>query len=78
MFAVAAESSVASSWLISGAAYWAARSAARAGDVAEAKEWYETAAQHPRTFYGLISLRVLGKSYDFNWVAPDLVRGVKK
>lgn len=78
MFAVAAESSVASSWLISGAAYWAARSSARAGDAADAKEWYEAAAQHPRTFYGLISLRVLGKSYDFNWAAPDLGRGVKK
>lgn len=78
MFAVAAESTKASSWLSSGAAYWAARSSARAGDRSAARKWYKLAAAHPRTFYGLISLRALGQKFDFNWTTPGISSADKK
>lgn len=78
MFGVAAQSSTASVWLASGAAYWAGRAAARDGQKEDAKEWYQLAAQHPRTFYGLISLRILGEDIKFNWDVPPLERSVKR
>lgn len=78
MFGVAAKSTTSSSWLSSGAAYWAARSASRAGDKKAATNWYKVAASHPRTFYGLISLRALGQRFDFNWQAPQLSSFDKK
>lgn len=78
MFAVTAKSTSASSWLSSGGAYWAARSATRAGDKNAANNWYKVAASHPRTFYGLISLRALGQRFDFNWDAPQVSSNDKK
>ena len=78
MFGVAAKSPVASSWLSSGGAYWAARSASRAGDSKAAHNWYKVAASHPRTFYGLISMRALGQRFDFNWQAPQISSADKK
>lgn len=78
MFGVAAKSKSASSWLSSGGAYWAARSASRAGDTHGAQNWYKVAASHPRTFYGLISMRTLGQRFDFNWQAPTVSSNDKK
>lgn len=78
MFALTAKSPTASAWLVSGGAYWAARSSIRAGRTGEAQDLYEIAAKYPRTFYGLISLRTLGRTYDFNWDAPELGRADKK
>lgn len=78
MFAITAKSKTASSWLSSGGAYWAARSASRAGDKRAANDWYKVAAAHPRTFYGLISLRALGQRFEFNWNAPKITSADKK
>lgn len=78
MFGVTAQSKSASSWLSAGGAYWAARSASRAGDKKAANNWYKMAASHPRTFYGLISLRALGQRFDFNWEAPQVSSADKK
>lgn len=78
MFGVAAKSPISSSWLSSGGAYWAARSASRAGDKRAAGNWYKLAASHPRTFYGLISLRALGQRFDFNWDSPQVSSADKK
>lgn len=44
-------------WLRSGAAYWAARTAAALGDEGKAKSFLRMAAQHPTTFYGMIADR---------------------
>lgn len=77
-FAITAKSKTASSWLASGGAYWAARSASRAGDNDLSNYWYQVAASHPRTFYGLISLRALGQRFEFNWAAPEMTKADKK
>jgi len=78
MFGITAKSNVASAWLVSGGAYWAARSATRAGDNNQANKFYKIASNHPRTFYGLISLRALGGRFEFNWNAPILTSNDKK
>ncbi|MGI4747675.1 MAG: lytic transglycosylase domain-containing protein [Janthinobacterium lividum] len=44
-----------------GAAFWAARTHLRFGDVAVYRPWLERAAAAPRTFYGMLALRLLGR-----------------
>lgn len=50
-----------------GAAFWAARTHLRFGDVAVYRPWLERAAAAPRTFYGMLALRLLGRQDE----APD-------
>lgn len=77
MFALTAKSHVASPWLVSGGAFWASRASFRAGRYDDVQTWQEKAAKHPRTFYGMVALRALGRHYDFNWDLPVLAYGVK-
>ncbi|MDP3748585.1 MAG: lytic transglycosylase domain-containing protein [Phenylobacterium sp.] len=51
-------------WLRAGAAYWAARAVAQAGDSARADQFLALAARFPTTFYGMIAERrvALGKA----------------
>jgi soluble lytic murein transglycosylase len=69
-FEVAAHSEYASGWLQASAAYWAARSHMRVGNVKPVSAWLERGKKYPRTFYGLISTRALGRDFDFNWKMP--------
>jgi soluble lytic murein transglycosylase-like protein len=61
-----------SSAMAAGAAYWAGRAEARNGDDDAAKEWFETAAEQPTTFYGLLALSRLGRSDELQWSKPVL------
>jgi soluble lytic murein transglycosylase-like protein len=76
-FAIAADSPSASIWLQSAGAYWASRALIRAGKAGQAEKWLQSAARHPRTFYGLIALRSLREDYDFNWSEPSIGWGQK-
>lgn len=69
-FEAAALSEYTSGWTVSASAFWAARSNMRTGNVRSVSKWLERAAEHPRTFYGLIATRSLGRDFDFNWVLP--------
>lgn len=71
-FAQTAQSDYAGSWMKAGGAYWASRAAVRARDMKNVTPWLEQAAQHPRTFYGLLATRALGWDFDFNWDVPSL------
>ena len=73
-FQVLAQSESASPWDRAAGAYWAARSHQRAGRPAEATKWLEQAAQHSRTFYGLIAWQALGKANGSDIHAPVLTR----
>lgn len=73
-FAITAQSEYSSGWNVAAAAFWAARSHMRAGNVKEVSEWLHTAYAHPRTFYGLLAARALGRDYDFNWQMPAFTR----
>lgn len=70
-FESAAMAKHASDWTRSAAAFWASRAHMRAGNLKEVSPWLHRAAQYPRTFYGLIATRALGKPFDFNWTLPE-------
>jgi soluble lytic murein transglycosylase len=73
-FQVLAQSESASPWDRAAGAYWAARSHQGAGRPAVATKWLEQAAQHSRTFYGLIAWQALGKADESDIHAPVLTR----
>lgn len=59
-----------SSWEISAAAFWAGRAHLRDRNFDRVSHWFGVAADHPRSFYGLLAHRALGQSLPFNWEAP--------
>lgn len=70
-FEKAATSPRASVWMSSAAAHWAARCYLRAHQPDQVSKWLYKAAEHPRTFYGLISMKMLGMDPEnFNWDMP--------
>jgi soluble lytic murein transglycosylase len=77
-FQVLAQSESASPWDRAAGAYWAARSHQGAGRPAEATKWLEQAAQHSRTFYGLIAWQALGKADESDIHAPVLTRRYRR
>lgn len=63
----------ASAWTASGGAYWAARSYLRSHHPEKVSFWLQKAAEHPRSFYGIIAVKALGLEHTrFNWEIPEL------
>ena len=73
-FEVVARSPYASGWTLTAGAYWAARSHMRMGNVKEVSTWLKRGVSQPRTFYGLVSIRALGRDFDFNWKIPPFTK----
>ena len=71
-FAAMAENPATTSWLKSAAAFWAARSYLIAKQPENVSRMLDIAASKPRTFYGLIALRLLGREPPFSWNEPKL------
>jgi soluble lytic murein transglycosylase-like protein len=71
-FEVAASSAYSSGWLISASAYWASRAHIRSRNMKPVSKWLEVSASYPRTFYGLIAAKALGRVSNFNWSVPPL------
>ncbi len=69
-FRAAADNDKVSEWMGSAAAFWAARSYMAAHSPREVVPLLERAASHPRTFYGLLAIRLLGRDLPFNWAPP--------
>jgi len=59
-FETAARSQESSRWIISAAAFWAARAELRSDRPELVNYWLGIAARNPRTFYGLLARRTLG------------------
>jgi soluble lytic murein transglycosylase-like protein len=70
-FETVANSQYASAWTVSSGAFWASRAHMRAKDFEKVNHWLGVAADHPRTFYGLLALQSLGHDFDFNWRMPE-------
>ncbi|HEV2550621.1 MAG TPA: lytic transglycosylase domain-containing protein [Stellaceae bacterium] len=64
----AAARNASSPWPIAAAAFWAARVEIKARRPARARYWLGLAAEHPRTFYGVLARRTLGidSYFDFD------------
>ena len=54
-----------SGWNRAAGGYWAARAHLQQNNVAEADHWLTLAAEHPRTFYGLLARERLGIETEF-------------
>jgi soluble lytic murein transglycosylase-like protein len=61
-----------SDWHKSAAAFWAARSNLVARKPENVSKWLARAAGYPRTFYGIISRRLIGQASPFQWNEPVL------
>ncbi|MBI1215541.1 MAG: transglycosylase SLT domain-containing protein [Alphaproteobacteria bacterium] len=71
-FTSAANSSRISAWMCAAASHWAARSYLRSHQPEKVSYWLHRSAEYPRTFYGIISMKVLGmEQARFNWNVPD-------
>jgi soluble lytic murein transglycosylase-like protein len=73
-FSAMAENEATTSWMKSAAAFWAARSFLISKQPERVSRMLEIAAGKPRTFYGLIALRLLGEKPPFTWNEPELDR----
>lgn len=69
-FEVASKAPDASGWMSAAASFWASRSYEKAGNPRGMMVALKRAAEHPRTFYGLMAVQALGRKFDFNWSAP--------
>lgn len=72
-FSRTANSPRASAWMAAAGGHWAARAYLRDHQPQKVSAWLRKAAEHPRTFYGIISAKALGMEQSrFNWEMPDL------
>ena len=71
-FDALAHSPRADGWNRSAGAFWAARAYLIEQQPAKVNPLLLLAAEHPRTFYGLIAARQLGVELDLQWKAPPL------
>ncbi len=71
-FGLAAQGKGLGSWLTSASAFWAARSHLVNRQPEQVNRWLIAAAAHPRTFYGMLAARMLGRETSFNWTTPAI------
>lgn len=64
-----------SPWMVSAAAFWAARSNLVSRRPEVVNHWLEVAATYPRTFYGLLARQTLGYETLFSWDTPPFTEG---
>ena len=69
LFEAASRATLTAASTRAGAAFWAARCHLRLDDRASYKPWLQRAAAAPRTFYGLLAERLLGR-LDGDWDRP--------
>ena len=62
-------------WLASAGAFWAAGSYLGSRQPEYVNTFLKAAAGHPRTFYGLLATRMLGRDMSFRWAVPPLPDG---
>ena len=71
-FEALAYSTTADAWNRTAGAFWAARAYLVGRQPDRVNPLLQLAAEHPRTFYGLIAARQLGVDLDLHWTPPPL------
>jgi len=71
-FEDAARAPLAPPALRAAASYWAARANTRTGNPRGFTPWLRRAAEHKRTFYGLLARRALGQDFGLTWSRETL------
>ena len=64
-----------SPWTHSASAFWAARANLNARKPEKVMALLEGAAEHPRTFYGMLANKLMGRDPHFNWDLPPMDGG---
>jgi soluble lytic murein transglycosylase-like protein len=77
-FGLAAQGKGLGAWLTSASAFWAARSHLVNRQPEQVNRWLIAAAAHPRTFYGMLAARMLGRETSFNWTTPAIEQAAFK
>ena len=72
------EAKGASEWDASAGAFWAYRSYKRLSQLKKSQAMLERAAEYPRTFYGMLALKLLGRPLDAKWKWPTLDENQRK
>lgn len=73
-FDAVSKSAYTSPWLISAGAFWAARASIKIRRPQDFNRYLKQAAEHPRTFYGLLARRLLDEDLEFDWTPPPLAK----
>jgi soluble lytic murein transglycosylase-like protein len=73
-FQILATAQNVSPWNASAGAFWAARANLLAGNPESYNPWMRKAAEHPRTFYGILALRTMGGDPGFLWTPQRLTK----
>ena len=71
-FSALAKSDVKSGWTVAAAAFWAARSYLLNEQPREVNHYLHIAAEHPRTFYGMLATRSLGVEPPLDLESPGV------
>ncbi len=71
-FKIIAEMDSVTPWLVSAAAFWAARVDLISRRPTAVNHWLGIAAAYPRTFYGLLARHMLGLPMTFSWTKAHL------
>ncbi|MDG4717575.1 MULTISPECIES: transglycosylase SLT domain-containing protein [Thalassospira] len=71
-FAALSTNKYASSWTRTAGAFWAARIDLAAGRFEDADKMLNRAAEYPRSFYGQLAMRALGRDDVFDWDSLEL------
>ncbi len=71
-FEAVADAGLTSSWLVTAAAFWAARTNLVNRKPEKVSKYLNIAAAYPRTFYGLLARRILGVTTTYDWAVPEL------
>jgi len=61
-----------SPWTHTASAFWAARAHLVARNPERVMGLLEDAARYPRTFYGMLAVKLLGREPDFDWALPAM------
>lgn len=65
-----------SPWVAAAGAFWAARAHLLDRRPERVNRWLDAAAEHPRTFYGLLAGHILDRPMPFRWSEPAMEREV--
>ncbi|MEQ8193195.1 MAG: lytic transglycosylase domain-containing protein, partial [Rhodospirillales bacterium] len=77
-FEAVADAGHSSSWMLTAAAFWAARTNLVNRKPEKVTKYLKIAAAHPRTFYGLLARRILGDAIAYDWAEPALETSAMK
>ncbi len=78
-FGALAEAEHVSGWMRAAGGFWASRAALRLRRPGEMSGWLRVAAEHPRTFYGLLGRAALGLDTEIAFARPEIdTRGLSR